>query len=198
MPNVATVRSSCFECFFHLVCSLVHSKGISIFVEWRKQFKIRIMKRYETRIEERREKKKKQISTDDTKPRFHITTTTYKCTLRSRCSSEKSRKFLFINLVRPFVWWWEACLDAYSVIQYFVGIKRTEGFDEKLARAALEIDPEKQLELLIEAEELAYEDCMYVPLWTNPSINLHVPEFKDTVWFVGKPNVHFERAWFEK
>ncbi|MBW1764837.1 MAG: ABC transporter substrate-binding protein [Deltaproteobacteria bacterium] len=82
--------------------------------------------------------------------------------------------------------------------QYFVGIKRTEGFDEKLARAALEVDPEKQLELLIEAEELAYEDCMYVPLWTDPSINLHVPEFKDTVWFVGKPNVHFERAWFEK
>ncbi|MBW1914952.1 MAG: ABC transporter substrate-binding protein [Deltaproteobacteria bacterium] len=82
--------------------------------------------------------------------------------------------------------------------RYFVGIKRTEGFDKILERAALEADPEKQFELLVEAEELAYEDCMFVPLWTDNSINLQVPEFKGAVWWVGKPNVHFEKAWIDR
>ena len=85
-----------------------------------------------------------------------------------------------------------------SASQYFVGLKRTEGFDERLEQAALEVDTEKQLELLVEAEELAYEDCMFVPLWTDPSINLHLPELKDVVWWVGRPNVHFEKAWIDK
>jgi len=81
---------------------------------------------------------------------------------------------------------------------YFVGVKRTEGFDDSLYSAIKEPDSKKQQELLEEAERIAYEDAMFIPLWTDPSINVVVPELKGAVWWVGRNYPHFERAWLEK
>ena len=92
----------------------------------------------------------------------------------------------------------QAISEISSQSMYFVGVKRSEGFDDKVFEASKTPDLEKQMKFLEEAERIAYEDCMIVPLWTDPSINIHVPELKDAVWWVGKPYTHFERAWLER
>jgi len=91
----------------------------------------------------------------------------------------------------------QAIYEISSQSMYFVGVERSEEFDRKVIEATKTSDLEKQMKLLEEAERKAYEDCMIVPLWTDPSINIHVPELKDSVWWVGKPYTHFERSWLE-
>lgn len=76
--------------------------------------------------------------------------------------------------------------------------KRTEGFEERFQQAMNEVDPDKQLELLMEMEKLAYEDAMLVPLWNSPMFCVYTPKLRDSNWYPSGPFQELQYAWFEK
>ena len=79
---------------------------------------------------------------------------------------------------------------------YLPGLKRPEGFQQLLEQALQEPDTDKQVELLVEMEKLAYEDMMFVPLWNKPIIAVISPVIQDANFFYGRgPNVRLDRAW---
>jgi len=76
--------------------------------------------------------------------------------------------------------------------------KRTEGFEARFVQAMNEADPDKQLELLMEMEKLAYEDVMLVPLWNNPMFCVYTPKLRDSNWYPTGPFQELQYAWFEE
>lgn len=79
---------------------------------------------------------------------------------------------------------------------YFPGLKRPEGFDDLLQQAFVERDREKLIALLEKAEELAYGDTMFIPLWTDKHIAVVDPVVKDYIFFVGgTPDMRLQYAW---
>lgn len=76
--------------------------------------------------------------------------------------------------------------------------KRTEGFQDRFEQAMSEVDPDKQLELLMQMDKLAYEDAMLVPLWNSPMFCLYTPKLRDSNWYPSGPFQELQYAWFEK
>ncbi|MBA7709805.1 Glutathione-binding protein GsiB [subsurface metagenome] len=79
---------------------------------------------------------------------------------------------------------------------YLPGLKRPQGFEALLDQALQEPDPDKQLALLLQMEEMAYEDVMFVPLWNKPIIAVISPKVQGAYFFYGAgPGVRLEEAW---
>ncbi len=68
-----------------------------------------------------------------------------------------------------------------STSQYNPGTKRPDGWDDLLKQAAQQTDPAKQLALLNEMEKRAYNDVMYVPVLTAPTVYIRAPYVKSDV-----------------
>ena len=88
--------------------------------------------------------------------------------------------------------------ELHSSTWYFMGVKRTEGVDDLIEKASITIDPAKRLALLNQVEKLAYEDAMFITYFTEPAINVHVPELKDVMWYNGRSVTIFTSAWLDK
>ena len=79
---------------------------------------------------------------------------------------------------------------------YLPGLKRPQGFEALLDQALQEPDTDKQLALLLQMEEMAYEDVMFVPLWNKPIIAVINPVIQGAHFFYGGgPGVRLEKAW---
>ena len=75
---------------------------------------------------------------------------------------------------------------------------RTPGFEDRFLQAMNEPDPEKQLQLLMEMEKLAYDDVMLVPFWNAPMFCVYTPKLHDSNWYPSGPFQELQYAWLEK
>jgi peptide/nickel transport system substrate-binding protein len=82
---------------------------------------------------------------------------------------------------------------------YFPGAIRPPGFQQLIDEASATEDPAKVLSLCMQMEKLAYEDVMYVSLWSEPMLMAMSPKVHDADGAYGQvPYPYYERAWKEK
>lgn len=82
---------------------------------------------------------------------------------------------------------------------YFPGAVRPPGFQQLIDEASATVDPAKVLSLCMQMEKLAYEDVMYVSLWSRPMLMVTNPKVHDANGAYGQvPYPYYERAWKEK
>jgi peptide/nickel transport system substrate-binding protein len=82
---------------------------------------------------------------------------------------------------------------------YFPGAIRPAGFEQLMEQASAIEDPVKVLSMCMQMEKLAYEDVMYVSLWSNPMLMATSPKVHDADGAYGQvPYPYYERAWIEK
>ncbi len=78
---------------------------------------------------------------------------------------------------------------------YFPGLARPEGFDDLVQQALDSEDPAEQMMYLEQAEKLAYEAVMFVPLWNMPILSVDDGTIQDMIWaFGGTPSPRFDWA----
>ena len=79
---------------------------------------------------------------------------------------------------------------------YFPGLMRPEGFDALVEQALASQDPAEVMDLLSQAEKLAYEGMMFVPLWNMPIISVDDGSIQGMIWaFGGTPSPRFDWAY---
>jgi len=83
---------------------------------------------------------------------------------------------------------------------FFQSVKKPDGFQNLIDRALLTDDKEKILDLMIEAEKLAYDEfAMDVPLFQGMFTGLSQPYVKNAVWFWGgRPMPMLDKTWLDK
>jgi peptide/nickel transport system substrate-binding protein len=82
---------------------------------------------------------------------------------------------------------------------YFPGAIRPAGFQQLIDEASATEDPAKVLSMCMQMEKLAYDDVMYVSLWSLPMIMAMSPKVHDATGAYGQvPYPYYERAWKEK
>jgi len=82
---------------------------------------------------------------------------------------------------------------------YFPGSARPAGFEELKEQALQTEDPADIMALCEKMEKLAYEDVMFVSLWTNPMMSTIHPKVHDIAFaYGGVPFSWYKYAWIEK
>ena len=68
-----------------------------------------------------------------------------------------------------------------STSRYNPGVKRPDGFDDLLKQAAQQTNAAKQIDVLEQLEKLAYNNAMYIPVLTAPTVYIRAPYVKSDV-----------------
>jgi len=94
--------------------------------------------------------------------------------------------------------------DLVSSSPNLPGVKRPEGFDAIADKLMHTEAPDEQMAMMAKMEKLAYEDLMFIPLWTLPGIWMARNDVKSEydpkdIWFVGdKPEVRFDKLYLDR
>jgi peptide/nickel transport system substrate-binding protein len=89
--------------------------------------------------------------------------------------------------------------DLSETTIYFPGAIRPAGFEQLKEQALATEDHATVIKLCMQMEKLAYEDVMYVSLWSLPMVDVLNPKVHDyDVAYGGVPYPYCERAWIEK
>lgn len=82
---------------------------------------------------------------------------------------------------------------------FFQGTKRPEGFNELIDIALRQDNINEILKYFFKLEKLAYDECMFVPLWGNLFPAVQYPYVKNAQWFYGGiPYMKLRWAWLDK
>jgi peptide/nickel transport system substrate-binding protein len=82
---------------------------------------------------------------------------------------------------------------------YFPGAIRPPGFEQLKDKAAVTEDASEVIKLCMQMEKLAYEDVMYVSLWSRPMLMAMNPKVQDVDGSYGQvPYPYYERTWIKR
>jgi len=82
---------------------------------------------------------------------------------------------------------------------YLPGLKRPPGFQALVEEALQKVDPKEVMPLLEKMEKLAYEDAMFVPLWSGAFCHVIRPYVKNAILsYGGGPRQKLQYTWLDR